>query len=315
VNEARPISFDRATGRLEGATPAERCATLAFRAGARVSLLFNIRGFSIGVRAISSMMKPREMVIPFADDANFSFPFGDPYWSWLLDRSFVYEAEIERFLRGIADVDYHFVDGGANYGFWSVLVSSRAFGSHPVTAIEASSKNITHLAHNAEINNRNFAILHCAIGSGSGPARVTGVKHEAFHVEAIDGNSGAGESVEMVTLDDLVARGSIDPDQKLVIKLDVEGLEIEAVKGGGRLLDRDVILILEDHGGDRGHAVSRYLLSETACHVFVFDPACDRYVPLTDLLILDRIKINRGIGYNVFATRSAFWEERIRSTQ
>ena len=79
------------------------------------------------------------------DDARFAFPFGDGYWSLLLDRGFVYEGEIEQFLRSVADVDYGFVDGGANFGFWSVLASSRPFGSHPVIAIEASSVNAAKL--------------------------------------------------------------------------------------------------------------------------------------------------------------------------
>ena len=93
------------------------------------------------------------------------FPFGDGYWSLLLDRGFVYEGEIERFLRSVADVDYGFIDGGANFGFWSVLVSSRPFGSHPVIAIEASSANAAKLARNAELNGGRFKVLHRAIGS------------------------------------------------------------------------------------------------------------------------------------------------------
>ena len=127
-----PISYDRTTGRLEGATAMERCAALAFAAGAKASAPMHYRGFSVGCRMIISVIDQREIVVLLNADASFAFPFGDGYWSLLLDRSFVYEGEIERFLLSIADFDYCFVDGGANFGFWSVLVSSRAFGSHPV---------------------------------------------------------------------------------------------------------------------------------------------------------------------------------------
>ena len=38
-----PFSFDRATGRLDGATGPERCAALAFAAGAKVSAPMHYR--------------------------------------------------------------------------------------------------------------------------------------------------------------------------------------------------------------------------------------------------------------------------------
>jgi FkbM family methyltransferase len=317
MSERRPISFDRATGRLEGATAVERCAALALQAGAKTSLRLNIRGFSIGCRAISSMIEQREIIMLLDDDARFAFPFGDAYWSWLLDRNFVYEGEIERFLRGISDVDYCFIDGGANFGFRSVLVSSRPFGNHPAIAIEASAANIARLTRYAELNGQRFKILHRAIGSTSGgQAWVGGTKHEAFHVEEMHRANGAeGESVEMMAPDSLVDQGLVSTRRPLVIKLDVEGLEIEAGKGCKRLLEGEAIIILEEHGGDRAHSGSRYLLDDTSCRVFVFDPASGRYEPLTDLVILDRIKVNTWIGYNIFATKSPFWEERIKSIQ
>ena len=43
----------------------------------------------------------------------------------------------------------------------------------------------------------------------------------------------------------------------------------------------------------------------------VHDPAPDRFEPLTQLSMLDRIKVASHVGYNVFATSSAFWEERL----
>ena len=78
---------------------------------------------------ITLLIDQREIVVTLGDDARFAFPFGDGYWSLLLDRSFVYEREIKRFLRSVADVDYGFIDGGANFGFWSVLASSWPFGA------------------------------------------------------------------------------------------------------------------------------------------------------------------------------------------
>jgi FkbM family methyltransferase len=308
-----PISYDRATGRLEGATAMERCAALAFAAGAKASAPMHYRGFSVGCRVITSIIDQREIVALLNDDARFAFPFGDGYWSLLLDRSFVYEGEIERFLLSIADVDYCFVDGGANFGFWSILVSSRPFGSHPVIAIEASSANAERLSRNAALNGGRFKVLRRAIGSTTGnQVWLSGAKHEAFRVGEANG-SAAGESVEMIALDSLMEQGLVSPGQRLVIKLDVEGMEVEAVKGAKRLFDKDAVIIVEDHGADRAHTVSRYLLNKTPCRLFVFDPASHRYERLIDVSMLDRIKVSTVFGYSIFATNSPAWAERIRS--
>jgi FkbM family methyltransferase len=307
-----PISYGRSPGRLEGATAMERRAALAFAAGAKAGAPMHYRGFSVGCRVITSMIDQREIVVLLNDDARFAFPFGDGYWSLLLDRSFVHEGEVERFLLSISDVDYCFVNGGANFGFWSVLVSSRPFGSHPVVAIEASSANAEKLKRNTVLNGDRFKVLRRAIGSTTGnQVWLSSAKHEAFRVG--ESNGFAGESVEMIALDNLIDQGLVSPGQSLVIKLDVEGMEVEAAKGAKQLLENDTVVIVEDHGADRAHTVSRYLLNRTPCRLFVFDPASQRYERLIDVSMLDRIKTSTVFGYSIFATNSSAWAERIRS--
>jgi FkbM family methyltransferase len=310
------LTFDYASGRLGGATAMERLAVLLLQTGAMASSPMGHRGFSIGAKAVASLIDQRDLVMQLNEDARFSFPLGDGYWSLLLDRKFHYEPEIENFLLGIADVDYGFIDGGANFGLWSVLTSSKPYGSHKVVAIEASAANAARLAKNAALNGDRFVILHRAIGSTSG-ARVwlTGHKHEALHVaaQADASGNGQGESVEMIALDSLLDQNLVTPQQRLIVKLDVEGMEIDAIKGSKRLLASEIVFIAEEHGSDRAHKVSRFILSDTPCRVYVLDPPAGRYVPLVDLSILDRIKTNTAVGYNVFATNSPFWEERIKS--
>ena len=104
------------------------------------------------------------------DDAQFAFPYGDGYWTLLLDRNYRYEADIELFFQGIADADYTLIDGGANYGYWSVLTTSKPFGAHRAIAIEPSSRNFARLTHNAKINGNRFKPMHRAIGEKAGTA-------------------------------------------------------------------------------------------------------------------------------------------------
>ena len=124
----------------------------------------------------------RDIAIKLNSDATFEFPYGDGYWSKLLNRSFHYEDELELLFRDSADVDYTLIDCGANYGYWSVLVSSAPLGSHKAIAIEPSSQNFAKLKNNAEINGNRFEPMKCAIGAARGTARLSGTKHEAFSI-------------------------------------------------------------------------------------------------------------------------------------
>jgi FkbM family methyltransferase len=229
----------------------------------------------------------------------------------LLNRSFRYEDELELLFRDSVAVDYIFIDCGANFGYWSVLVSSAPYGSHKAIAIEPSSQNFAKLKNNSEINGNRFEAIKCAIGASKGTARLSGTKHEAFSIAGETGSGG--EDVPVMALDDLLADGKISANGKYLIKLDVEGVEIEAIKGGARLLQGDIILLCEEHGNDPHHTVSRYILEQTPLKLIVYDPRSQRLETVTELSILDRIKVSSNVGYNVFGTASAFWQSRIEA--
>lgn len=306
-----PLQFDRASGVLEGASTWERMAALALTAGSKVAANFSHRGYNACANLLRRTLPERDIAVRLNPDAVFAFPYGDGYWSKLLNRSFSYEDELELLFRDSADVDYTLLDCGANYGYWSVLVSSAPYGSKKAIAIEPSSQNFAKLANNAGINGGRFEVIKCAIGAARGTARLSGTKHEAF---SIAGDAGAGaEEVPVLALDNLIDDGKISKDGKYLIKLDVEGVEIEAIKGGTRLLQGDSVILCEEHGNDRSHSVSRYILEQTPLKLIVYDPRKDRFETVTDLSILDRIKVSTHVGYNVLGTASAFWENRIHS--
>jgi FkbM family methyltransferase len=304
-----PIQFDRASGALEGANLWERAAALALSTGAKISSHFSYRGYNHCANLLRKALPERNIAIKLNPDAIFEFPYGDGYWSKLLNRSYHYEDELEFLFRDSVGVDYTLIDGGANYGYWSVLVSSAPFGRHRVIAIEPSSQNFARLANNARVNSNRFEVLNCAIGSTRGTARLSGTKHEAFSI-AGDASSG-GEEVPVIALDNLIDDGKITSEGRFLIKLDVEGVEIEAIKGGTRLLQADSVILCEEHGSDRNHAVSRYILDQTPLTLLVYDPHSHRLETVTELSILDRIKVSTNVGYNVFGTASAFWLDRI----
>ena len=303
-----PIQFDRTTGVLEGANAWERFAALALASGSKVASTFSHRGYNSCAKLLRMTLPERDIAIKLNSDATFKFPYGDGYWSKLLNRSFSYEDELELLFRDSVGVDYTLIDCGANFGYWSVLISSAPYGSHKSIAIEPSSQNFAKLKSNAEINGNRFEVMKCAIGAARGTARLSGTKHEAF---SIAGDAAGGEAVPVIALDNLLDDGKISANGKYLIKLDVEGVEIEAIKGGMRLLQSDSVLLCEEHGNDPKHTVSRYILEQTPLKLIVYDPRSNRLETVTELSILDRIKVSSHVGYNVFGTASNFWQDRI----
>src|SRR3954471_4208934 len=159
-----PIQFDRATGVLEGANAWERLAALALTLGSKVASNFSHRGYNMCANLLRTTLPERDIDIKLNADATFAFPYGDGYWSKLLNRSFSYENELELLFQDSADVDYTLLDCGANYGYWSVLGWSAPYGSHKASAMEPSSQNFVKLENNAKINGSRFEIMKCAIG-------------------------------------------------------------------------------------------------------------------------------------------------------
>jgi FkbM family methyltransferase len=310
VTAQAPIQFDRASGVLEGANAWERLAAVALTLGSKVGANFSHRGYNMCANLLRTTLPERGIQVRLNPDAVFEFPYGDGYWSKLLNRTFSYEDELELLFRDSADIDYTLLDCGANYGYWSVLVSSKPFGSHKAIAIEPSAQNFPKLANNAGINGNRFEAMKCAIGSARGTARLSGTKHEAF---SIAGDQSGGEEVPVLALDNLLDDGKVAANGKFLIKLDVEGVEIEAMKGGARLMQGDSVLLCEEHGNDPRHTVSRYILEQTPLKLIVYDPRSNRLETVTDLSILDRIKVSSHVGYNVFGTASAFWLDRINA--
>ena len=307
-----PLRFDRATGRLDGASAVERAAALAMQLGVKATAPFHYRGLSVGCRILGAALAKRDIVVRLADDSVFAFPYADPYWTRLLDRDMIYEPEVDHLLRSVADVDYTFVDCGANFGFWSILVTSRAYGAHDALAIEPSAKNAARLRGNARLNGDRFAILNRAIGETDGAtARLTGTKHEGMTIAGAQAGTAKRSASSRST-----ACSTADwcrTDRRVVVKLDVEGVEVEAMKGGRRLLAGDAIVICEDHSLDPTHRVSRYLMDETPWAVFGFDAQTGALERLTDIGRLAQLKAAAQLGYNVFAATSTFWEERLEA--
>ena len=238
------------------------------------------------------------------DDSYFTFFLEDPYWNRLIFGGFVYEAEIDQVLQIISDTEYTFLDLGANYGYWSVKVSSLEYGAHECIAVEPVAPNHEILSDNCLANQSRFCIYRNAVSQISGQA-VT-MELDPSSISSVGASIAPRQSlseeptvnvVSTISIDDLCKREGVVKD-RVVVKLDVEGAEIDALLGGKRLLESDLLLIYEDHGIDPKCEVSEYVLSLglTVCH---FEAGV--YCSVESIEDVQAIKSSSSKGYNLFA--------------
>ena len=304
------IRLDFRTGKTTGANLLETAGILGFRLGAYITFPTSFVGYSWIARLGRTLFpSSRPIQAKLDDDVIFEFPYGDAYWGRLFCNLTTYCPEIERFLARSKDVDYLFIDCGANYGYMSALVSSNGYGRKRAIAIEADPETFIQLQKNAALNGNRFESLHKAVFSSSGKTvHIYGDKHEARSIVP-QGEARTGSEVETLALDDLVSRAIGRKKQPVVLKLDVEGVEIEAMKGAGKLAAMDSIMIYEDHGSETNHDVSHFFMETLGMRIF--DCRSTEYREITSLSQLDAIKQNSRLGYDFLATRSSFWLDRI----
>jgi len=305
------IAFDRQAGRLVTGGLGTRALVGALDTYGALSRPLQQRGLYKACRLVGSVAwSGRTATIALGPDAQISFPASDPYWNRMLLRSYDHEPEMARFLRLLAGVDYGFVDCGANIGYWSVFVASRAGGGKPVLAVEASASTHARLVANAAAHADKVRTFHRAILDRSGiEVRLNTEAHEARGIAA-EGESSNGESVTSIAIDDLLEQQGWAA-RRLVVKLDVEGVEREALAGMERALGRDALVIYEDHGSDPSHGLTRHILEERGLTVHLL--LDDHTIPITRADALDAHKQDRTKGYNLIALRNAGqWPELAR---
>jgi len=139
------------------------------------------------------------------------------------------------------------VDVGANVGYNTVYASRRVGPTGRVVAIEPAADNLAVLRENIATNGlANVVVVPIAAGRAH-EVRKFFLRGETSAVNSLFPESvyAAVTSVEQVRvapLDDLV---DVDPD---LVKIDVEGAELEVLAGMTRLLGRSVVrLIVEWH--------------------------------------------------------------------
>lgn len=125
-----------------------------------------------------------------------------------------------------------FFDIGANVGYYTILASRLVGPSGKVVSFEPLIRNLSYLHRHVEMNQAtNVRILPFAVSSDNTIVSFSAGQNSAMGY--LD-PSGAGDIlVPTVTLDDIVKELRVLPN---VMKIDVEGAEMEVFRGADRVL-------------------------------------------------------------------------------
>jgi FkbM family methyltransferase len=250
------------------------------------------------VRLISPLFpKGNTATVSFSAGGAIDISLSDPYWARLLVGE-PYEEEVGRAIDAAIrrQPQALLLDCGANLGYWSSKYAKQL----SVVAVEAVEPTYKTLQKHALRNN--FLALHYALSSQSGA--LLDIYWDPHNPEGASGALRDGDRsmcgrVETISLDDL--HRAYGHDRPTIVKLDIEGLEVEAFEGA-RVMQDQALFIYEDHGKDRAHEPSQWLWKNG---FVVLD--CDGR-PLSPM-DLDRVKMDRTRGYNFMAfKKGSVWD-------
>lgn len=148
-----------------------------------------------------------------------------------------------------------FYDVGSNIGFFAMIAARLVGASGRVYAFEPVPANAECIRANARRNHlANLEVVQAAVGSTTGTARLHLTRHPggATLSEDLPTDCTSAIDVPLISLDDLVKAQRAEPPT--VVKIDVEGFELDVLAGMEHLLDayRPVVIFELDDAEPAG---------------------------------------------------------------
>jgi len=166
----------------------------------------------------------------------------------LLNKCYFGDETILSIIKKISDQRKIFlVDCGSNYGFYSFYVASLSLGNQ-VLAFEGSFETFNYFKANVELNNfRNINCRNLAISEVSGKFINFYESHNDWESSATHNKFQNNKiaSVETTTIDKELFKKDLS-EFIIIIKLDIEGNEFNAIQGGkDTILKYEPLIIIE----------------------------------------------------------------------
>jgi FkbM family methyltransferase len=145
-------------------------------------------------------------------------------------------------------------DAGANCGFYAITHCAR-FPNLRAWCFEPQPNTFHHLQKNIEANRLQSRIrpLQAAVAANSGTCLLQISEESSMGIVSTSTTqylkAPRNVEVQMISFDDAAARENAWPD---LLKIDVEGFEVEVLKGAARCLEHARFVILEFHSEELG---------------------------------------------------------------
>ncbi len=161
------------------------------------------------------------------------------------------------------------VDIGAHIGHYSILSSMRVGQSGKVVAIEAHAGNFDMLNRNVKLNHLdNVVTLNYAVFSEETKIKLYLPSQESdftiYNTVMTDRAGKDGEKfveVDANTLDNLLPQNGIKAEDVNWVKIDVEGAELEVLRGATNVLSKskNIALLIEVHGSHLYEPIKEFI--------------------------------------------------------
>ena len=128
------------------------------------------------------------------------------------------------------------IDIGANIGYYTIMEANALGSDSRVVAIEPAEKNMNLLRQNVSLNGltEQVSLHQCAIGAETGTATLQlsnqSNLHRIEHDRVSNRNAGS-ETTDLWSLDGFLSEHDHEPNDVAVIRMDLEGYELEVLQG------------------------------------------------------------------------------------
>jgi FkbM family methyltransferase len=233
VRHGIPKSAVEEAAGLSTAQPLPAPLRIWSRIGRRVPIKARLRV----TRALSSRLVSSG--VPYEAGGGFVFEIDsdDPFQATML--AGLYDPFIEALLGRFVGPGDTVIDGGAHLGYFSLRLGSLVGPHGSVHSFECDPRVVPRLRRHVEMNGLDWISVNaCGLLDESTDDATLFLPSQLGWSSVLEGAWGAthAATVSMVTIDDYVAENGLDPAQLSFLKLDVEGGELQALRGARETL-------------------------------------------------------------------------------
>jgi len=154
-----------------------------------------------------------------------------------------YDPTSSNIIRKFVKEEFHCIDAGANIGAVSILLADLVGPKGKVYAFEPSKNTSTRLERNIAINNLQgiIKLMKKGLSDKEQNLKLKEPDYNLGNATTLDLVPGEGETISLTTIDKFFSEKPVKID---FIKIDVEGMELEVIKGGMHTIQKHRPIIL-----------------------------------------------------------------------